>query len=300
MALVVDDGTNEHHLSPYYPVVQYGRLQFTMPSASFKSKVSTPMKISLKEFATFVHLKSNPSRAADKWKPYININNLCEVTVDEGSFVYASFDVEGYPFVKYRLLPVPAEVATKLFGAMHAAVSADPSAYKLDLDAVVESRRLRHRARLAVLEWNPSKCIKRDTCRPGVPSPRDQSVGWKQVPALMFVPSCLKELEPVTAAGPGDGGPERRAPKVRGRPTPYPSWLAVREVNDGFTEKEITLRLDGDVHVHHDRRRGVLFIRHLVPVSTSSSSMEETTSITETVALTQNDDDDDENGESCD
>jgi len=307
MALVVDDGTNDD-LSAYYPVVQYGRLQFTVPSASFKSKISVPMPISLHDFSTFIHLKSNPSRAAEKWRPFINMKNLCEVSVDEGSFVYASFDVEGHPLMKYRLLPVPAEVALKLFRGIHSEVLADPAAYKLDLDAALESRRLRHRARLAVLEWLPSKCIKRDTCRPGVPSPREQSAGWKQVPPARFVPSCLKEIDHTnadpssSAASVSGGGPDRRAPKPRGRPTPYPPWLSVREVNDGLIEKEIALRLPGDVHVQHDRNRGVLFVRHLAPIASVSvsapSSNMETTSIAETVALTHNDDDDDGNGES--
>lgn len=305
MALVVDDGTNDD-LSTHYPVVQYGRLQFTVPAASFKSKISIPMPISLHDFSTFIHHKSNPSRASEKWRPFINIKNLCEVTVDEGSFVYASFDVEGYPLMKYRLLPVPAEVALKLFRGMHSEILADPAAYKLDLDAALESRRLRHCARLAVLEWVPSKCIKRDTGRPGVPSPREQSAGWKQVPASRFVPSCLKEIDHTNAdqgASSGSGGPDRRVPKQpRGRHTPYPPWLSVRDVSDGLVEKEIALRLPGDVHVQHDRDRGVLFVRHLAPIASVSVSAPisnmETTSIAETVALTHNDDDDDGNGES--
>ena len=75
-ALVLAEDTSAEDISQYYPLVQYGRLQFSVPQSSFKSKIRTPMPISLEDFATFVRLKSNPSRAADRWRSFLNVKNL--------------------------------------------------------------------------------------------------------------------------------------------------------------------------------------------------------------------------------
>ena len=307
-ALVLAEDTSAEEISQYYPLVQYGRLQFSVPQSSFKSKIRTPMPISLEDFATFVRLKSNPSRAADRWRSFLNVKNLCEVIVDEGSYVYSSFDVAGHPSMKYRLIPIPGEVATKLFPEMHAEAIANPERYDLKLDAERDDVRARHHARLAVLEWRPTNCLKKDTKRPGVPSPREQSSGWRQVPAARFIPSCLKDVEEHTTAfvsnAGGNAGPERRVKTKTSRQNPYPPWLSVRQVNDGITEKEVILHMEGDVTIDHDIKRGIIFVRHKAPlavaysaVGTGASSVSETIPSEKQQKQVQADDDGDGAGD---
>ena len=180
-----------------YPVVAFGKSQFSVKSAT--DSVHTPMKkpLSVTKEAYFSVLtnKGVCSRAASKWEAMLTPNNCTMLSGKEGKYPYCAFDVIGHPEQKHKFIPVPADVAVKVFPKIHADATENPSKYGLKIDDPDPDIRARHKQRLDMFLWTPDMCAKDDAdgkAKPCVISPPLNS--WSQCPTVSQIPNLGKEL----------------------------------------------------------------------------------------------------------
>ncbi|MDA9633343.1 hypothetical protein N9S81_00225 [bacterium] len=135
------------------------------------------------------------SRAAGKWEKMLVPNNCILLKGKEGLYPYCAFDVEGHPEQKHKLIPIPSDVAIKVFPKIYADAQENPSKYGLKLDDSDADVRARHQQRLNIFLWKPEDCAKPDAdgkLKPCLISPPLNS--WAQCPTLSQIPNLGKEL----------------------------------------------------------------------------------------------------------
>jgi len=181
-----------------YPVVAFSKSQFSVRTRGANA-IKTPMKKALQiTEATYKQIMTNkgvPSRAAAKWEGLITLNNVAELSGREGTYPYIAFDVVGHPLQKNKLIPIPSDVATRIFPKLYEDASNNPSKYGLKLDDLDEGTRARHQARLDIFTWVPSNCAREDAdgkSKPCVISPPLNQ--WAQCPTAQQIPNLGKEM----------------------------------------------------------------------------------------------------------
>lgn len=201
MALVV--GTAED----VYPVVAFSKSQFsvrTRGANAVKTSMKKPLPITEAAYKQIMTNKGVPSRAAAKWEGLITLNNVAELSGREGTYPYVAFDVTGHPLQKNKYIPIPSDVATRIFPKIYEAAKENPSKYGLKLDDPDENTRARHKARLDIFTWVPSNCAREDAdgkSKPCVISPPLNQ--WVQCPTAQQIPNLGKEMAadaPATAS----------------------------------------------------------------------------------------------------
>lgn len=201
MALVV--GASED----MYPVVAFSKSQFsvrTRGANAIKTPMKKPMQITESAYKQIMTNKGVPSRAAAKWEGLITLNNVAELSGREGTYPYVAFDVAGHPLQKNKYIPIPSDVATRIFPKLYEDAKENPSKYGLKLDDPDEGTRARHQARLDIFTWTPANCAREDAdgkSKPCVISPPLNQ--WVQCPTAQQIPNLGKEMAadaPATAS----------------------------------------------------------------------------------------------------
>jgi hypothetical protein len=124
-------------------------------------------KVTLSQYRSFITATS-----PELWAPYITPTNLLYANVEEGTYVYAVFEVEGYPASAKLLKEVPSEVMNRLLPPLYAKVKADPAAFDLPVDTDNNTKNKRNALRVETLGWVPKRCseVRSGTTRAVKPS----------------------------------------------------------------------------------------------------------------------------------
>lgn len=196
-----------------YPVVAFGKSQFSVKTGSDSTytAMKKPLSVTKEAYFSVLTNKGVCSRAASKWESMLTPNNCTILNGKEGRYPYCAFDVIGHPEQKNKLIPIPADVAVKVFPKIHADATENPSKYGLKLHDVDSEIRTRHKQRLDMFLWTPEMCSKVDAdgkSKPCVISPPLNS--WSQCPTVSQIPNLGKEL-----AGDGCDGSKPRSSSAK-------------------------------------------------------------------------------------
>lgn len=180
-----------------WPVVAFGKSQFSVKSVdgSVHTPLKKPMSVSKDDYLQIFTSKGVCSRAAGKWETMLTPNSCCLLNGKEGVYPFTAFDVKEHPEQMHKLIPVPSDVAVKLFPKIHADVTENPTKYGLKLDDPNPDIRARHKQRLDIFLWTPDKCVKADADGNLKPSGLSPPLnGWTQCPSVSQIQNLFKEL----------------------------------------------------------------------------------------------------------
>lgn len=174
------------------------------------SRVKKPMKVTAEQFSSFVNSSSD-----NKWREFLTPTNIARLRWKEGDFMYAVYDVEGFPRSNNILLSIPPEVGQKVFPKMHSDVSNDPEAFALPIAGDSEKRNRRNQDRIDALKWVPTDCQttnnKGKTLKPCRPNLQNSTNATVPAHTKKLFDDMLKALQPKTSNGKRKMGSDKDA-----------------------------------------------------------------------------------------